>query len=149
MSGVLDNSYIFEFKGEDAITIPDMKIEDLENILNKEMKLRKACDICKLTVEHLRYAGLDAKLVILRLLNEIIQNIYYLTCPQVKIGLSTAVYKGKRIPVAESSSYYCYSPDWKHSRPLHRPHGRSYLPQSPKPRPVGVYQSDIIPDGST
>ena len=24
---VLDNSYIFEFKGEDAITIPDMKIE--------------------------------------------------------------------------------------------------------------------------
>ena len=69
------------------------------------MKLRKACDIYKLTVEHLRYAGHQAKLIILRLLNDILKNIYYLTCPQAKKGLSTAVYKGKRKPVGEANSY--------------------------------------------
>ena len=87
---VLDNLYIFEFKGENAVIIPEMKMEDLENILNKDMKLGKACDVYHLTVEHLRYAGHQAKLVILRLVNDIIKNIYYLTCPQVKKGLSTA-----------------------------------------------------------
>ena len=58
-----------------------MKFEDLEKILCKEMKLKKACDIYKLTVEHLRYCGYQAKLVILKLLNNIIKSIYYLTCP--------------------------------------------------------------------
>ena len=102
---VLDNSYIFEVKGEDTIKIPEMKLENLEDILNKEMKLRKACDIYKLTVEHLRYAGAGAKLIILKLLNDIIKNIYYLTCPQIKKGLSTAIFKGKKKPLSESSSY--------------------------------------------
>ena len=82
-----------------------MRFEDLEHILNKDMKLGKACDVYKLTVEHLRYAGHSAKLVILKLLNDIISNVYYLTCPQVKKGLSTCIYKGKKKPVAESSSY--------------------------------------------
>ena len=53
----------------------------------------------------MRFAGHQAKLIILRLLNDIIKNIYYLTCPQAKKGLSTAVYKGKRKPVAEANSY--------------------------------------------
>ena len=82
-----------------------MTLKDLENILNKEMKLRKACDIYKLTTEHLRFAGEKVKLIILRLLNEIIENIYYLTCPQIKMGLSTAAYKGKKKPVTASTSY--------------------------------------------
>ena len=102
---VLDNHYIFEFKGEETIKIPEMKLTDLENIINKEMKLKKACDIYKLTVEHLRYAGDGAKLIILKLLNDIIHNIYYLTCPQIKKGLSTAVFKGKKKPLSQSSSY--------------------------------------------
>ena len=101
----LDNLYIFEFKGNGAIVIPEMKIEDLENILNKGMKLGKACDVYKLTVEHLRYAGPQAKQIILSLLNDIIKNIYYLTCPQVKKGLSTAAYKGKGKPLDQASSY--------------------------------------------
>ena len=102
---VLDNRYIFEFKGTEAVKIPDMKIEDLKNILNKEMKLKKACDIYKLTVEHLRYAGPKAHQAILRLLNNIIKNIYFLTCPQIKKGLSTAIFKGKKKPVSQSTSY--------------------------------------------
>ena len=102
---VLDNCYIFEFKGENAVKIPEMKLEDLEHILNKDMKIKKACDIYKLTVEHLRYSGAKAKIILLRLLNEIIKNIYYLTCPQVKVGLSTTAYKGKKKPITEASSY--------------------------------------------
>ena len=102
---IIDNHYIFDFKGEDSISIPKMKMADLDKILNKDMKKGKACDIYKLTVEHLRFAGHEAKLIILQLLNDIIENIYYLTCPQVKKGLSTAVYKGKKKPVSESSSY--------------------------------------------
>ena len=102
---ILDNSYIFEFKGSDAIQIPEMKIKDLETILNKEMKLRKACDIYKLTTEHLRHSGPNSKLIILGLLNDILKRIYYLTCPQIKKGLSTMAYKGKKKPIDESSSH--------------------------------------------
>ena len=102
---ILDNHYIFEFKGKDTVRIPEMKIEDLETILNKEMKISKACDVYHLTVEHLRYSGTKAKLIILKLLNDIITSIYYLTCPQVKVGLSTAVFKGKKKPADQASSY--------------------------------------------
>ena len=102
---ILDNSYIFEFKGSDTIQLPEMKMKDLETILNSEMKLRKACDIYKLTTEHLRHSGPNSKLIILRLLNDIIKSIYYLTCPQIKKGLSTMAYKGKKKPINESSSH--------------------------------------------
>ena len=77
----------------------------LEDILNKDMKLGKACDIYELTVEHLRFAGDEVKLRVLNLVNDIIDIIYFLTCSQVKKGLSTHVYKGKRKPVNKSSSY--------------------------------------------
>ena len=102
---ILENHYIFEFKGNDPVKIPEMKIEDLRAILNKEMKLGKACDVYSLTVEHLRYSGTKALLIIMKLLNDIITNIYYLTCPQVKVGLSTAVFKGKKKPADQASSY--------------------------------------------
>ena len=62
---ILDNLYIFDFKGENPVKIPNMTMEDLELILNKKMKLKKACDIYQLTVEHLRYCGRSAKLSIL------------------------------------------------------------------------------------
>ena len=67
-------------------------MEDLENILNKDMKLGKACDIYELSVEHIRYSGHKAKLIILKL---IFSDIYFLTCSQKNVGLNTAVYKGK------------------------------------------------------
>ena len=102
---IQDNQFIFEFKEENNLKIPKMRLEDLEKILTKEMKLRKACDIYRLTAEHLKYCGNEAKLVILNLINEIIEDISFLTCPQIKMGLGTAVYKGKKKPVGESSSY--------------------------------------------
>ena len=69
-----------------------MTLDDLEDILNKDMKLGKARDIYKLTVEHLSFAGNEVKLRVLNLVNDIIDSIYFLTCSQVKKGLSTNVY---------------------------------------------------------
>ena len=102
---ILDNLYIFNFKGQDPVQLPHMSITDLENILDKKMKLGKACDVYQLTVEHLRYCGISAKLSILKLLNRIIDDIYYLTCPQVKLGLGSALHKGKNKPTSKSKSY--------------------------------------------
>ena len=54
---ILDNYYIFEFKGEDQIVIPEMSKEAFKHIVYKKMKLGKAPDIYHLTVEHLRECG--------------------------------------------------------------------------------------------
>ena len=103
---ILENCYIFDLKVEsDTSKIPVIKMSDLDNILSKEMKLNKACDIYQLTVEHLRYSGPQAKLIILGLINDIIRNIYHLTCPQIKLGLSTCAYKAKNKPLSDANSY--------------------------------------------
>ena len=102
----LDNCFIFDFTAaEDQVKIPPMEISQLDQILFTKMKPGKACDIYHLTVEHLRHCGLEAKLCILELINRILQNIFFLTCPQIKLGLGTAVFKGKNKPSSKSSSY--------------------------------------------
>ena len=101
----LDNKYIFEVEKHSDIRIPPMTLGQLEDILNKRMKLGKSCDIYQLTVEHLRYSGADAKAQILKLLNRILSNISSLACPQLKLGLGTAIHKGKNKPFSKSSSY--------------------------------------------
>ena len=102
---VQENQYIFDIKTNSEMKIPKMKMEDLDKIIDKEMKNGKACDIYKLTAEHLKHAGTKARLVILNLVNDILENISYLACSQVKAGLGTAAYKGKKRQVTLSSSY--------------------------------------------
>ena len=102
---IQDNYFIFDFKHTDGISLPEMKLEDLDKIINSEMKNGKACDVYKLTAEHLKQCGIGAKYVILRLINAILGEIYYLSCPQVKAGLGTAVHKGKKKTLNLSSSY--------------------------------------------
>ena len=101
----LDNLYIFEFLGDKEISIPPMNLSQLDHILQKRMKLGKSCDIYHLTVEHLRYCGNQAKLQILSFINRILKDIYFLTCPQIKLGLGTALHKGKKKPINMSRSY--------------------------------------------
>ena len=102
---IQDNKFIFDLKPKNYIKIPKVSITDLNNIIDKELKRGKACDIYKLTAEHLKNAGNDAKIAVLALINDIIENIEYLACPQIKVGIATAAYKGKRKPVSKSSSY--------------------------------------------
>ena len=100
-----DNSFIFQFKGENAVKIPRMSQSAFEDIISKKMKHGKACDLHQLTVEHLQYCGEKAKLAVLNLLNKIIDQIYYMTCPQLKSGLGTPLHKGKKKPIDRSESY--------------------------------------------
>ena len=101
----LDNSFIFDFKGEDRVVIPDMTMSQLEEILSRKMKRGKSCDIYHLTVEHLQNCGPLAKLSILNLINSIIHEIYYLSCSQLKSGLGIPVHKGKNKPLNKSEMY--------------------------------------------
>ena len=101
----LDNLYIFDFYRENDSEIPPMTMSQLQHILSSRMKAGKACDVYQLTVEHIRNCGHDALLVILQLINKILKNIYYLSCPQMKLGLGSAVWKGKKKPLAKSTSY--------------------------------------------
>ena len=102
---MLDNIYIFELKESAHVKIPLMTLPDLQDILHKQMKLRKSCDIYCLTVEHLRECGSEAQTIILNILNRIIQDMYQLSCPQLKLGLASSVFKGKNKPVSCSRSY--------------------------------------------
>ena len=102
---VLDNLYIFELNKSTQIRIPPMSMSDLQNILHRKMKPNKSCDIYHLTVEHLRECGTEAQTVVLNILNKIINDMYLLSCPQIKLGMASSVYKGKRKPVSESRSY--------------------------------------------
>ena len=94
----MDNMFILDLKGED-------QIKAFEEIIYKNMKPRKACDVYHLTVEHIRECGELAQDCIRTLVNMIIQNIYHLTCPQAKVGLGTYVHKGKGRPIDKSTSY--------------------------------------------
>lgn len=69
------------------------------------MKPGKSCDIYHLTVEHIQHCGPQAKTHLLHHINRILADIYYLTCPQVKLGLGTSLYKGKNKPFTKSNSY--------------------------------------------
>ena len=102
---MLDNIYIFEFKGEVQIKIPEMSKEAFKKIIFSEMKLGKACDVYHLTAEHIRECSEVAQECIRKLINMIINNIYYLTCSQVKVGLGTYIHKAKNKPLDQSSSY--------------------------------------------
>ena len=101
----LDNLYIFEFKGDEQLDIPPMNFSQLDHILHSKMKPGKACDIYQLTVEHLRHCGPLAKQHILDLINRILRDIYFLTCPQIKLGLGASLHKGKNKPITKSNSY--------------------------------------------
>ena len=54
---ILDNLIIFEITANEDLKIPHMNLNQLKDIIFKKLKLKKACDVYKLTVEHLRYAG--------------------------------------------------------------------------------------------
>ena len=51
-----DNMVIFDITSNEEIRIPPMKIENLKEILFSRLKLGRACDFYKLTVEHLRFS---------------------------------------------------------------------------------------------
>ena len=102
---VQDNLIIFDITSQEKVIIPHMSLEDLKDIIFKKLKLKKACDINKLTVEHLRHAGDETLSLILSLLNSIIDNINYLSSPQLNTSVASIVYKAKNKPINHHKSY--------------------------------------------
>ena len=80
---VKDNMMIFDIAVQEAIKIPHMTLQNLKDILFKKLKLNKACDVYKLTVEHLWFAGDETLSSVLFLLNAIIDNINCLSSTQL------------------------------------------------------------------
>ena len=101
---VKDNMMIFEIT-KDGVTIPQMTLQNLKDIIFRKLKLNKAPDIYKLTVEHLRYAGDDVLTMLLDLLNSIIGNINNLSSPQLNTAVATIIHKGKNKPAHAHKSY--------------------------------------------
>ena len=100
-----DNQIIFELTSEDEIKIPHMQLNQLSDIIFKRLKLNKACDIFKLTVEHVRNCGEKTLGLILWLLNSIIDHLNYLSSPQLNTAVASIVYKGKGKPIYHHKSY--------------------------------------------
>ena len=82
-----------------------MNLKQLKEILFKKMKLNKACDIFKLTVEHLRYCGDTSLQFIMHLINKIIDNINVLSSPQLNTSIASVIHKGKGKSVFHHKSY--------------------------------------------
>ena len=102
---VKDNLIILEITSDENVNIPHMQLTDLNDIIFRRLKLNKACDIYKLTVEHLRYCGDETLVLILRLLNLIIDNLNYLSSPQLNTSITSIIHKGKLKPVSHHKSY--------------------------------------------
>ena len=90
---VEDNQYILEFSSDLAESYPLMSRDDLHNILFKKLKLNKASDVYQLSVEHLRYAGDETLGHILEVINSLLNNVNYLSSPEVKTGCAPFIYK--------------------------------------------------------
>ena len=86
---------IFQLATDENIQIPLMSIETLKDILFRKLKLGKACDVYKLTVEHLRYSGEETLLSVLRLIDKIISHINCLSSEQLKTSIASIIFKGK------------------------------------------------------
>ena len=82
-----------------------MNIQNLKDILWKRLKPNKACDINKLTVEHIRFCGDETLHLILLLINNILTNISVLSSPQLNTAMATVIYKQKNKSLFEHSSH--------------------------------------------
>ena len=70
-----DNMVIIDLTNQESFHIPSMTIDGLKFILFSKLKLNKACDIYKLTVEHLRFLDEKSLHILLQLLNSILLHL--------------------------------------------------------------------------
>ena len=100
-----DIRIILDITENENVNIPHMNLTQLKHIIFQKLKLNKACDVFKLTVEHLRYAGDGTLHIILKLLNSIIDNINFLSSPQLNTSVASVVHKAKGKPITHHKSY--------------------------------------------
>ena len=101
----LYHKLINSLASNEELIIPHMNINQLKDVIFRKLKLNKACDIFQITVEHLRNVGNVSLNIILGLLNNIIDNIRFLSCPQLNTSIASVVYKGKDKPLFHHKSH--------------------------------------------
>ena len=102
---VIDNEMIINLTSEDEISIPQLTLTNLTDIIFKRLKSNKACDIYKITFEYLRFAGDENLSLLLILLKRIIADLNNLSSQQLNTAVATVVHKGKGKPVNHHKSY--------------------------------------------
>ena len=100
-----DNMTLIDITANEDVKIPPMNMGRLKNIIFKKLKLKKACNVFKLTVEHIRNAGEDSLNSILLLLNRIITNINVLSSPELNTSVASVIFKGKDKPLFHQKSH--------------------------------------------
>ena len=93
---------ISEYEGQ---KIEPITIEGLKEIIFKKLKLNKACDIYKLTTEHLRHSGDKVLKLLQTFINRVLENINCLSTPEFKIAVASVIHKGKGKPKNHHKSY--------------------------------------------
>ena len=96
---------IDDLSKHEGMKIPPITIENLKHIVKKQLKNKKACDIYKLTAEHLKHAGDETLKHLCTLINRIIENMEYLEAPELKVALASVIHKGKDKPKTHHKSY--------------------------------------------
>ena len=96
---------ILDLADKDDIKILPLSLEGLKNILFKKLKINKACDIYKLTVEHLRYSGDQTFELLVQIINLILCHLNYISSNQLNTSIASIVHKGKDKPVFVHKSY--------------------------------------------
>ena len=89
----------------EEIKIPPITIANIRNNVHKKLKSKKACDIYKLTAEHLKHAGDETLEHLCTLINRIIENMEYLEAPELKVAIASVIHKGKDKPKTHRKSY--------------------------------------------
>jgi hypothetical protein len=84
---------------DEALEIPPITLQKLQEIIFKKLKANKACDIYKLSTEHLRYAGDKVLTLLCTFINRVLENMNYLA------AAASVIYKGKDKPKQHHKSY--------------------------------------------
>ena len=71
----------------------------------KKLKCNKACDIYKVTAEHLKFAGDEVLSLLCTLVNRVLDDIQYLGAPEFKAAVASVIHKGKDKPKHHHKSY--------------------------------------------
>ena len=101
-----DNMIIENLIMQQSESIPKMTLIQLKDIIFRKLKLNKAGDIHRLTVEHLKYSGSAClKILLQKITNEIIADVKLISSPSLNMPLATPVYKAKEKPLNNHKSY--------------------------------------------
>ena len=102
---LFDDTILVDIANYEQPSIPEMTLENLKFILFSKLKPNKACDIYRLTIEHLRYCGDRTLTLILQLINLIIRDLSCLSSSHLNTSIASIIHKGKGKSVTHHKSY--------------------------------------------